>query len=257
MSNKIIKLLPFWETVGRSFKYVLKNKKLLVALLPVVGALFVLQIALGLPFMCSYNASFCMQNWQHTTSVVFLMFAVIGIIINYCLSIICKETVDFYSVKFVKRASLYILWSFLMTFLVGAPLILIVALLLTLGVAENIVLMSSLFLFFVLGTIFAPLMVAFPALSVDDYKLIKVSKLFQLAKGNKMRIFFGQFIVMIPYILLSKMVAYIYALMGINNYALNLCFVLIAVGLSVLDAGFKGAFYAHIYQFLKYYDKDK
>ena len=125
------------------------------------------------------------------------------------------------------------------------------------GVDQNTVLLLSLFLFFVIGTILAPFIIAFPALSVDDYKVVKISKLFHMAKGNKMAIFFGQFVVMIPYILLSKMFAYIYTLVGVNNYALNLFFVLITVCLAVLDASFKGAFFAHIYQFLKYYDKDK
>ena len=103
----------------------------------------------------------------------------------------------------------------------------------------------------------APLIIAFPALAVDDYKLINLSKLFNLCKGNKMAIFFGQFVIMFPYMLLSKMFAYIYALIGVNNFVLNACFVIITLMMAVLDASFRGAFFAHIYQFLKYYDKDK
>ena len=72
-----------------------------------------------------------------------------------------------------------------------------------------------------------------------------------------MSIFFGQFVVMVPYLILSKMFVYLYDFLGINNYVLNLCFVIITVCLGLIDAGFKGAFFAHIYQFLKYYDKDK
>jgi hypothetical protein len=62
---------------------------------------------------------------------------------------------------------------------------------------------------------------------------------------------------MIPYMILSKMFAYIYFLIGVNNYVVNLCFVIITLFMGLIDASFKGAFFAHIYQFLKYYDKDK
>lgn len=257
MTSKTIKPLPFWETVGRSFKYVLKNKKLQLALLPVVGVLFLLQVVLKLPFMCSYNESFCTEGWRASVSAIISVIVAVGIIINYCRSIICKENVDFVSVKFFKRMAFYVLWSFLLTFAIGIPIAVFIMIISLSGLDLNIVMLLSLFLFFVLGVAFAPLMVAFPALTVDDYKIIKFSKLFALAKGNKMAIFFGQFFVMVPYLLLSKMFAYLYAFAGVNSYVMNLCFLLVTICLAVLDASFKGAFFAHIYQFLKYYDKDK
>lgn len=257
MTSKAIKPLPFWETIGRSFKYVLKNKKLQLALLPVVGGLFLLQIVLKLPFMCSYNESFCTESWRASLSAIVSVIIAVGIIINYCRSIICKEYVEFTSAKFFKRMSFYILWSFLLTFIIGIPVAVFIIIVSLTGLDTNIIMLLSLFLFFGLGVALAPLMVAFPALAVDDYKIIKISKLFALAKGNKMSIFFGQFLVMTPYMLLSKMFAYLYIFIGVNSYVMNLCFVFVTICLAVLDASFKGAFFAHVYQFLKYYDKDK
>ena len=257
MTEKNIKALPFWETVGRSFKYVLKNKKLLLALLPVAVAMLLLQIILKLPFMCSYNESFCVQNWQNSISTIISVFVAVGIIINYCRSIICKEYVDFVSLKFFKRMIFYILWSLLLTFSVGIPLSLFIIIMSFTGLSTDTILMISLFLFFVIGTFLAPLAVAFPALAVDDYKIIKISKLFEMAKGNKMSIFFGQFIIMVPYMILSQMFTYIYTISGTSSYGAKVFFVCITICLGLLDAGFKGAFFAHIYQFLKYYDKNK
>ena len=257
MTKKSIKLLPFWETVGRSFKYVLKNKKLLLSLIPVIGVLLLLQIGLKLPMLCSYNEKFCNQNWQNILSALFLVFATVGIIINYCRSIICKESVDITSLKFIKRISFYIMWSFLLSFVIGIPVAIFVMLISLITAETSIILFMSLFLFFVLGTYMAPMIVAFPAIAVDDYKIIKIKKLFDLAKGNKISIFLGQFIMMIPYMLLSKMFVYLYSIIATNNYIINLTFVLVAICLGGLDASFKGAFFAHIYQFLKYYDKDK
>lgn len=257
MCNKDVKKLPFWETVGRSFKYVLKNRKLLLALLPVIGVLTIVQVVFKLPLMCAYNESFCIQNWQNSVSGLFLVVAAVGIIINYCRSIICKDEVDFLSLRFFKRLAFYVLWSLVLTFALGIPVaIFIMAISLT-GIDMSMVLLLAMFLFFVLGTALAPLIVGFPAISVDDYKLINLSKLFKIAYGNKMSIFFGQFVIMIPYMILSKMFAYIYILIGVNNYVVNLCFVIITLFMGLIDASFKGAFFAHIYQFLKYYDKDK
>ena len=93
MCNENIKKLPFWETVGRSFKYVLKNRKLLLSLLPFVANLTIVQVALKLPLMCAYNETFCTKGWQNNVSGLFLVIVAVGIIINYCRSIVCKETV--------------------------------------------------------------------------------------------------------------------------------------------------------------------
>ena len=53
MEKQEIKKLPFWDTIARSFKYVFKNKALLIGILPLIAALSVLQIFIGLPFICS------------------------------------------------------------------------------------------------------------------------------------------------------------------------------------------------------------
>ena len=218
MCNKDVKKLPFWETVGRSFKYVLKNRKLLLALLPVVAVLAVIQIVLKTPIMCAYSESFCTKSWQNTFGGLTLVLTAVGIIINYCRSIVCKETVDFTSLKFLKRAGFYILWSVLLTFVVGIPVAVAIVILSVASIDVNMLMLVSMCLFFAVGTALAPLIVAFPALAVDDYKLINLSKLFSLCKGNKISIFFGQFVIMFPYMLLSKMFIYIYAL---SNYYCN------------------------------------
>ena len=177
--------------------------------------------------MCSYNENFCTQGWQNTVSAIAFVIVAVGIIINYCRSIICKETVDFVSVKFFKRMAFYIIWSFLLTFVVGIPVAIFIMIMSFTGIDTNTILLLSLFLFFVFGVFLAPLIVALPALAVEDYKIVKISKLFALAKGNKMSIFFGQFVVMVPYMLLSKMFMYLYAFSGVNSYVMNLCFVFV------------------------------
>lgn len=257
MSNKNIKQLPFWETVARSFKYVLKNRQLLKILLLIAAILTVVQVILKTPIMCVYNESFCKDSWQNTFSGFIMVLTAVGIIINYCRSIVCKDVIEFTSLKFLKRMGLYLLWSVLMTFVVGAPITAAIIILSILGLSSKTILLVSVFLFFVFGVLFAPLIVSFPALAVDDYKIINLAKLFKITKGNKMAVFFGQFVIMFPYMLLSKAFIYIYTLIGVNNLALNSCFVFLTSFFVLIDASFRGAFFAHIYQFLKYYDKDK
>jgi hypothetical protein len=257
MQDKEIKKLPFWETIGRSFKYVLKNNKLLLLLLPITAVVVIIQALVGFPLMCAYNNNFCVEGWQNVLSNIVLVLVAVGIIINYCRSIICKENADITSLKFFKRMMLYVLWSFALTFVVGIPVAMVIVILSIIGMSATGILALTLFAFIVLGVFFAPLIVAFPALAVDDNKIIRPSKLYAMAKGNKMSIFFGQLVIMIPYVVLSNTFIYVYLLLGINNIVMSLLFVFVAILLSLLDASFRGAYFAHIYQFLKYYDQDK
>lgn len=258
METQVTKKLPFWETIGRSFKYVFKNKALLIAILPVVGVLSVLQILLGLPFLCSIDSRVCQNDWRQTITLISLIAAAIGIIINYCRSIICKVNVDFISIKFWKQLGLYLVASIALSIIVLGPAfvcILAAVFLFNFIGVPSLAVAASIIIPFIFCVVFAPLFLVFPAIAAEDYSLINWSKLFAMAKGNHNAIFWAQFIIMIPYWLVSAMCVQLYQLLGINNYPVNLLFVIVGLTLGVLDACFKGAFFAHIYQFFKFYDK--
>ena len=110
MCKTDIKKLPFGETVGRSFKYVLKNKELLRAIIPVVGVLTIIQILLGFPAMTSIK-TVTLSHSKIYLGALSLAFAAIGIIINYCRSIVCKASVDYLSLKFWKRLGIYFVFA--------------------------------------------------------------------------------------------------------------------------------------------------
>lgn len=259
MENQIIKM-PFWETIGRSFKYVFKNRALLLAILPVIGVLAILQILLGLPLLCSFKPESCTNDWRQLITIISLLLASIGIILNYSRTIICKANVDFTSLKFWKQMGLYLIASIGLSIIITVPSILAIvaavslfyAIQLPYFAAASIIIIP--FIFFI---VFAPLFLVFPAIAAEDYKMINWKKLFTMAKGNHNAIFWAEFIIMIPYWLVFAMCASIYQMMGINNYVINLIFVLIGLSLGIIDACFKGAFFAHIYQFFKFYDKNK
>lgn len=250
--------LPFWETLGRSFKYALKNKQLLLGILPVISVLVLIQIALNLPFACSFGGGQCAMDTSYYLTLLSFAAAAAGIIINYCRSIVCKADVDFKSLRFWKQMTLYILAKLLMLLIIMLPSVaVIMAVAYLSGFSENVLIAAMILVPLFFSISFAPLFLVFPAIAVEDYCLIRPKKLFSIAKDNYNAVFWSQFILSVPYWLLFKMCIEIYRIIGINNYLVNLFFVIAAMFLAMIDSCFKGAYFAHIYQFFKFHDKDK
>ncbi len=260
MENQEIKKLPFWDIVARSFKYVFKNRILLKSILPLVAALAVLQIVIGLPFLCSLDTNACSNDWRRAVTVLSIALGAVSVIINYCRSIICKAKVDFTSLRFWKQTVLYFIASLVLSVIVVVPVL--VCLTLSAFVFDpntsiNILTLISVLVSVASAIVFAPLFLVFPAIAVEDYQMIKWSKLFALVKGNHNAVFWAQFVIMLPYWLVAKMWSAIYALINSGSYVIALIFVIGGLLLGILDACFKGAFFAHVYQFFKFYDKPK
>jgi len=245
--------LPFLETVGRSFKYVLKNKSLLKAIVPVIAGIFVLQLLLNMPILCAYSQEECNQRWVLLNLLVFST-ASAGIIINYCRSIILKAESDYISKDFWKRIIFYLLSSIIFSIVISIPTILISGVL-GIGLPTEARVVVSVITTFVVSIMLAPIFLVFPAISVDDYTLLNIKKIFTIARHNHNAIFWGQFVIMIPFWILNQGIAELYPLLDSPNYAVKMLITLLSVILSVIDAGFKGAFFAHIYQFFTFYDR--
>ena len=254
MCKTDIKKLPFGETVGRSFKYVLKNKELLRAIIPVVGVLTIIQILLGFPAMTSIK-TVTLSHAKIYLGALSLAFAAIGIIINYCRSIVCKASVDYLSLKFWKRLGIYFVFAGIFTVIVAIPTLLLITFIAMLGLSQIMTMVLAMVITLAICISLTPLFLAFPAIAVDDYEIIKPKKLYEMAKGNFNTIFWGQFSLMVPYWVVLQMLISAYYLIGVNNYVVDLIFVIAVLFIGMIDAGFKGAFFAHIYQFFKFYDK--
>jgi hypothetical protein len=257
MKSQEVNKLPFWKTIGRSFKYVFKNKSLIKGVLPVIGILIITQILMGLPYLCSIKADACVVDWRQKVTLITVVVAAIGIIINYCRSIICKADVDFKSGKFWKQMGLYLLSSLVLSLVVLAPsfiCILLSVFLFNMVGLPNLATVSSILLPLIFCVLFAPLFLVFPSIAAEDYKMLSWKKLFSLVKGNHNAVFWAQFIIMMPYWILFRATVELYNLIGVDHYIVNLIFVTIGLVLGVMDACFKGAFFAHIYQFFKIND---
>ena len=258
MSTQQIKNLPFWETIGRSFKYALKNKTLLKSVLPIIVILLILQMIMNNPFVCVFQKNACTTDWRYYVTLASFVMAAVIIIINYCRTIVCKVDIDYKSIQFWKRATYYLLAKMGMLFIISVPSLLSVLLIVYISEVTNVLWISIILLiplFFCI--IFAPLFLLFPAVSVEDFNLLKIRKLFQLAKGNHNAIFWSQLIISMPYWILFRACMEIYQVVGLSNYIINSVFVLIGIVISVIDSCFKGAYFAHLYQFFKFYDTEK
>lgn len=252
--KKEINRLPFVETVARSFKYVFKNRELQKAMLPVIAGLFVAQLIFGMPLLCSYSSEYCQGKWNFLNLLIILVCAT-GIIINYCRSIICKENSDYISKAFWKRVCLYLLVSFSLSTIIALATMLLVVPVGYISTSETMVVVFTAIITIIISIMLAPIFLIFPAIAVDNKEMINIKKVYAMAKNNFNAIFWGQFVIMIPFWLLNQMAIELYALLGNPNYFMKVLFLALATFLSVIDACFKGAFFAHIYQFFTFYDK--
>ena len=257
MKAEATKKLPFWETVGRSFKYVLKNGKLLKAGAMLALCIIIFEIAMGLPLLCAIDSNQCQKGAKNIINIIAIALVSIGIIINYCRVIILKAPVDFISLSFWKRMLKYSLTSIMLSVFISIPTIVSIVIMVMLGISDHTLYMMSFSMTLLFGVLFAPIYLMFPAISVDNKEAINFKKVYQLAKGNKMPIFFGQFILMTPYWLLATMYGVFYGMMDTNSYIIKLISSAIILLLGLIDAALKGAFFAHIYQFFTYYSKKK
>ncbi len=256
MNNKEIKKLPFWETIGRSFKYVFKNTDLIKAILPVIGVLVVVQIIFNFPMMCSVGLSNqCSNGMANDVHILITALAACGIIINYCRSIVCKADVDYTSRNFFKRLGFYFVASICLSVLIGIPTFAITVLGAVIGLNEIALQLLVYATFLGLGIFFAPILMVFPAISVDDYKIINWNKLYSLVKGNHGAVFWGQLLIMVPYWILYRTITELYLLINATGWVANFIFITMFIALAIMDACIKGAFFAHIYQYFKFYDK--
>lgn len=255
-NSKIIKL-PFWETIRRSFLYVLTNLNVYLKVSALGFAILIYEVFTGFPSICNIRAEGCIGGWQQNVSIILLSLVSIAIIIAFCRVIILKTSTNYFTLAFGKREILYLLYSLLMVALITAPSIVLVfvyAYIVQLVHLPEFMFNLSILIPFLLTIYFSRMFLVFPAVAVDNYKLgIKDS--FKLTIGNANKIFWGQFLMMIPAALLLVLVSLLYKLFGVSNYVVDFIFVALILALSFLDSCFKASFYAHIYQYFIYFQE--
>lgn len=249
--------LPFWETIRRSFLYVLTNLDIYLKVSALGFAILIYELFTGFPSLCNISAGGCVGSWEQNVSILLLSLISIAIIIAFCRVIILKTSTNYFTLAFGKREILYLLYSLFMVAIITLPSILLVftyAYVAQLLHLPEFMFNFSILIPFLLTIYFSRIFLVFPAVAVDNYSLgIKGS--FKLTLGNANKIFWGQFLMMIPAALMLVLVSLLYKAIGVNHYVVDFIFVALVLALSFLDSCFKASFYAHIYQYFIYFQE--
>lgn len=255
MKNKIS--LPFWETIRRSFMYLLLNFNSFLKISAVWMLILIFEIATNFPSLCSLNSSTCESSPWPNVSMALLSLSGICIIIAFCRQIILKENYKgYFNFKFGMRELRYILNSILYLLAIVVPgflagVLIGVAFGLS-GIQTNQYMPLLMILIFCYVVFSARLYLVFPAVSVDN-KEIGFRKSFEITAGNANKIFWGQVLVMLPIFVTLLSLSVIYRAIGSDNFVIKLFFSALVLMLSFLDAGFKASYFAHIYQYFMYF----
>ncbi len=245
--------LPFWETLRRSFMYVIFNGDafLKVSLIGIV--ILVYEAFSGFPMMCSLDPQSCSQNSMQLVSNLLTFFVSVAVIINYCQIVVLKNKPDYISLEFLHRLSKYILVLLILSFSIVIIAVSASLIFRLIGVFEsNVIYFISVALGLLLAICISPLFVYLGAIAVDD-KNLTIRQAFALCKGNYNKIFWGQTLLMFPGVILVYTISAIYQLYPTDGYIGKLIYVLLLVVVSLFDTCVKGSFFAHIYQYFIFY----
>ena len=250
--------LPFVETVIRSFRYFFENLSLYAGLATLGFVVVLFDMFTDFPTLCAMRGIDCTQSWQQSASTFLLMLISVASIILYCRNVVYKTTAMSWR-GFLRSMALYILFSIFMVLLIAVPSIILMILYgMIVPDAGSHVILDKLILFIplLIAIAAAPVFLIFPAIAVED-KSFSLKKVFNLAKGNYNRIFWGQFLMMVPCGAVIILLNWLYKVIGIDNYLLNEVFIIVVIAVSMADSCLKASFYAHIYQFFKYQEEKK
>lgn len=255
-SSNIIQL-PFWETVRRSFLYVLENLDVYLKVSSIWFALLVYEMFNGFPSICNISTAGCYSDWRHKVSIILISLASIAVVIAFCRHIILKLPVKYFMFSFGRRELKYLLFNII--FIASITLCSILSIYVLAYLGQLLHLPDAFFNLTILIplalTIYAcRLFLVFPGIAVDD-KEMTVKTSYHMTLGNANRIFWGQFLMMIPAAVLIYLTALLYNAIGSENYVVKFIFAVLILGLSFLDSCFKASFFSHIYQYFTYFQK--
>lgn len=251
--NKMVINLPLFETLKRSFLYTIFNFDLAVKVCAVWATIIIYEIFAGFPALCHLSEQGCGDKILQNISVLVLSLASIAIIIAYCRGLILKEDSKRFVFSLGRRELKYLGFSLILVALIIFPVIVLSFILKAFKVSEN----GSNILVIVLlinSIICSRFYLVFPAIAVDN-KEIDMKKSFIITVGNANKIFWGQFFMMMPVILLMIIISTLYKIFNMDNFIVNLLFVSMFIATSFLDACFKASFYSHLYQYFMYFLK--
>jgi len=256
-SEQAVKL-PFFETIRRSFLYVMVNFKDFAKLTLPAFAVMIYEMSTDFQAICSIRPAGCEDSLRNKCSLILLGLVSIALAVVYCRRIILKDVGNFWTPASLRRIVSYLLYNIFLLFMIAFPSYLLIILLSLL--LSSVALPESFAYVLVLIPVGITMLLSrfflvFPAVTVDDTK-VKLKESFFMTKGNINRIFWGQIVMMLPGMVLLVVLSSVYNIIGSSTYLTNVIFTLLFVALSFFDTCLKSSFYAHIYQYFTFYYKN-
>ena len=251
LEKEVVKL-PFIDTIKQSFLYFFENLGLFVKLASLGIVVVLFDMFSDFPTLCAMRGIECPQSWQQSVSTLLLLLVSVSAIIMYCRNIIFKSTSMSWP-SFVKALLLYALFSVFLVILIVIPSIAVMFLygmIIPGAGTHNLIENVLLFVPLLIAIGVAPIFLIFPAIAVED-KSFGIRQVFALAKGNHNRIFWGQFLMMVPCAIVILILNSLYKIIGVDNYLINEFFIIVVIAFSLADSCLKASYYAHIYKFFK------
>lgn len=256
MTNKLIKL-PLREVLKNSLVFVWQHKKIVLPILPLVLILMIAQIVIRISPNCTADIQACSESWQLAILSILFSLTNIAIVINYCRTACGEKTSDYSSWSFIKKAGIYAALLLIVSLVLILAIAIIVAL--AIVVAHDTLIVQTIFYIGIiaLGILTAPLLLIFPAAAMGDYEFMSIQRLFRLAKGNHNAIFWGlvstSLICFLPMFILLGIAIW---LQGLETMREQLWLMLSGMIMQIIYSMVKGVYYARIYQFFKYAEKN-
>lgn len=260
MKTDTIVKLPLMETVVRSFMSVIKNISTFAKICSIFVLLWIAEIMAGLPALCSANESYCRFDTASHILMLLMYLSSAVVSVNTIRGIILKQDFKWFHLPVGKYTVSYIGY----TLLIAAMIIIPSALILMISGAgeyagiskQTAAFLNAAFIATFIGlSIFCfRLYLVFAASAIGD-KEMTLAKSYALTRGNMLKIFFGQMILVIPTILIVVATLSIYR---ITEWSIvgNSIFVLIGMCCSYFDAAVKASYHSHLYQFFIYRGKN-
>lgn len=257
-SNNSNIILPFGETIRRSYSYVFTNFQTLIK---VCAAWFVILLVYdmitGFPSLCSLNSAVCNGGWAQNVSVIALSFSAIAVIVAYIRNVVLRTVYSsFMNLSFGKRELRYLLAGFLFVVIVAIPAFVYGFIT---GFASSMMHMDKLIftqIFFIgllaMLIICARFYLVFPAVALDNPD-ITFKKSFLISRGNANKIFWGQVVIMLPVFTALVILSVLYRAIGSDSYIVKMTFAALMLTISFVDAGLKASYLAHLYQYFMYF----
>ncbi len=258
--NKPVIILPFWETIRRSFSYILTNFNALVKISAAWFALLlVFDMFTNFPSLCSLNAAVCNGGWAQNVSLAALTVSAIAVIISYIRHIVLHADYSgYWNLSFGKRELRYIGAAFVFILIIAVPSFIYGFVAGFVGAilgADKIIFTQIFFLGLLVMLVFcARFYLVFPAVALDNRE-VGFRKSFRITKGNTNKIFWGQMVIMLPVFAALLILSVLFRAIGSDSYVVKMLFAFLMLSVSFLDAGLKASYFAHIYQYFMYFSQ--